>query len=172
MNVQACIDWLALAPDDLLAQCRRTSYQASGPGGQKRNRVYSAMRLDHPPSELRAESGAHREAARNLKDALHKLRLQLALHGARLFAPDSGESFEYPAGFAAFRMPINPGHADFPPNVLRALLAFRVHGCEPRGAAESLGVSTSALVRFLKLEKSVLALANDWRRAAGKDSLR
>lgn len=71
--------WLALAPEALLRECDQSPFQGPGPGGQKRNRVYSGVRLRHAPSGLSAEASERREARRNLEDALHRLRLALAL---------------------------------------------------------------------------------------------
>lgn len=185
--------WLMLTPDDLLSQCQRTPYQASGPGGQKRNRVYSGIRFEHKPSGLRAESAAHREAARNQKDALQKLRLELALAAARsvpLFAdrtapetddaaagdasggPHPSAPIAIPANFPAFRAKINPEHRDFPCVVLRALIALRENQGEPKGAAQVLGVSTSACVKFLAIHKQVFAEANRVRERLGRPTLR
>ena len=36
--------------------CAQARFQGSGPGGQKRNRVYSGVRLTHEESRLTAES--------------------------------------------------------------------------------------------------------------------
>lgn len=156
--------WLALAPEELLAQCRQSRFQASGPGGQKRNRVYSAVRLAHPPSGLAAEGSERREAARNLQDALHRLRLALSL------APpwEAGVPSPSEAGArAVFRADANPGHADFPRSLLRALHALAFHGGRVAEAAAALGCTGSALTRLLKEDKGAWVRTQAIRRRAG-----
>src|SRR5919109_144612 len=44
--------WTSLSDEQLLAQCEVDTYRASGPGGQKRNKTSSAVRLRHRPSGL------------------------------------------------------------------------------------------------------------------------
>lgn len=163
------LDWLALPPESFLKLCERTNFQASGPGGQKRNRVLSAVRLEHPPTGLRAEAKARREVALNQKDALQKLRLLLALDAATLVAdqPDRHPDFiaaQLPAAWPAFRAKINPDHPEFPNAAFLALAQLASAAGELAPAAQTLGLSTSAFVRFLKLSGPVLQGARDLRR--------
>ena len=66
--------WLSLPPETLIKDCGQARFQGSGPGGQKRNRVYSGVRLTHGPSGLTAECVDSRASGRNVGEALSRLR--------------------------------------------------------------------------------------------------
>src|SRR5256885_3523091 len=72
-------DWAALTDAQLLAQCEVDTYRASGPGGQKRNKTSSAVRLRHPPSGLLVIAGESRSQHENKARALRRLRKALYL---------------------------------------------------------------------------------------------
>src|SRR3954447_20166092 len=71
--------WTALTDDQLLAQCAVDTYRASGPGGQKRNKTSSAVRLRHPPSGLLVIAEESRPQHENKAKALRRLRRALYL---------------------------------------------------------------------------------------------
>src|SRR6266480_3575147 len=71
--------WTALTEDQLLAQCEVDTYRASGPGGQKRNKTSSAVRLRHPPSGLLVIAEESRSQHENKAKALKRLRQALYL---------------------------------------------------------------------------------------------
>jgi len=157
-----------MPPEDLLRLTERQNFQSSGPGGQKRNRVRSAVRLKLPALELISECGEFREADRNLKKALRGLRLKLALAAAENVETESREEYDFaPARRPAFRVRVNPEHDDFPEFAFRALGALRYFRGDQKAAAAVLEVSPSALVRFLKIDKRVFARANDCRTRLG-----
>ena len=70
---------------DLLAECDVTTFIASGPGGQHRNRTQSAVRLHHRPSGIVVIGRRERSQGRNRADALARLRERLreAMHRPR-----------------------------------------------------------------------------------------
>src|SRR3954453_7558566 len=68
-----------LSDDQLLAQCEVDTYRASGPGGQKRNKTSSAVRLRHPPTGLLVIAEESRSQHENKAKALRRLRKALYL---------------------------------------------------------------------------------------------
>src|SRR5436190_7493637 len=71
--------WTVLTDGQLLAQCEVDTYRASGPGGQKRNKTSSAVRLRHPPSGLIVIAEESRSQHENRARALRRLRQALYL---------------------------------------------------------------------------------------------
>src|SRR5437867_8470901 len=71
--------WTALTDDQLLRQCEVDTYRASGPGGQKRNKTSSAVRLRHPPTGLIVIAEESRSQHENRARALKRLRRALYL---------------------------------------------------------------------------------------------
>ena len=70
--------WAAFTDAQLLAQCEVDTYRASGPGGQKRNKTSSAVRLRHPPTGLIVIAEESRSQHEN--KAKCQQRLRRALH--------------------------------------------------------------------------------------------
>ncbi len=178
--------WLSLPPESLLKQCLQARFQGSGPGGQKRNRVYSGVRLTHTASGLSAESVDSRASARNLGEALSRLRLAIALAAVPGDAvadgngpgnaevtriPGKGPGPGDPAPSTPFRA-ANPSHPDYARGALRALSLLRSHAGQLAPAAAALGCTPSALTRYLKEEKSVWARAREIRIANGLHPLK
>jgi hypothetical protein len=182
-SVEDLSAWLALEPGTLLRNCVQSPLQGPGPGGQKRNRVYSGVRLRHAASGLSAEASERREARRNLEDALHRLRLAMVLAlpvpepesadagSARAGQPGSVPIPPVPGGIA-FRPGARATHADFPRLALAALLALELRRGRLAEAAAGLGCSASALTRFLALDKRVWARALESRKRNGLHALK
>src|ERR1700691_6197200 len=71
--------WSALTDEQLLEQCAVDTYRASGPGGQKRNKTSSAVRIRHLPSGLIVIAEESRSQHENRARALKRLRQALFL---------------------------------------------------------------------------------------------
>src|ERR671935_554538 len=71
--------WTNLTDDQLLAQCAVDTYRASGPGGQKRNKTSSAVRIRHGPTGLVVIAEESRSQHENRARALRRLRQALFL---------------------------------------------------------------------------------------------
>ena len=65
-----------LPPDDttLLSECTVTYFRSSGPGGQHKNKTYTAVRLYHRPTGIVCIGKRSRSQSQNRTDALRRLR--------------------------------------------------------------------------------------------------
>ncbi len=145
-------DWLRLDDAALLKECRQERYRASGPGGQRRNKVETAIRLHHRPSGLVAQAEESRSAEENRARALRRLRERIAL---RLRAPFDLEAPPLPAEFLAQRGPrgglsVNPRNRVY--HIVAATVLDALESAEGSyaKAARTLGLTTSQLLRFLR----------------------
>ena len=76
---QSWIDFLYLTDQELMEQCVLDKFRASGPGGQKKNKTDSAVRIRHVSSGLVGLSSESRSQHINRVYALRRLRLKIAL---------------------------------------------------------------------------------------------
>ena len=144
----------------LLKECDIQTTRRSGPGGQRRNKVETAVIITHRPTGVSAEASEKRSQSENRKTALFRLRVRLALkvRGQRKAAALPSPLWQ--SRCLHKRIAVNPSHADFP-----ALLAEgldTVFHCEwnLKSAAEHLGCTSSQLVSFLKKEPRAWELVN------------
>ena len=166
--------WAHLTDAQLLAQCEVDTYRASGPGGQKRNKTSSAVRLRHPPSgliviaeESRSQHENRARALRRLRQALYlKLRDELPLEALGTH-PDYRE-----ARGADGRLDLGRKDPRFWPAAGVVLDALQAVGARVSEAAEALGVSTANLIAFLQTDPKVWQEANRLRAVFGKKPIR
>jgi hypothetical protein len=165
--------WTALSDDQLLAQCEVDTYRASGPGGQKRNKTSSAVRLRHPPSGLLVIAEESRSQHENKAKALRRLRraLFLELREPPPETPADHPDFA-PARDGEGRLHLSAKDPRFWPAagiVLDVLAALEARVGE---AAERLGTSTGNLIAFLQTDPKLWQAANQLRARAGQKPLR
>jgi hypothetical protein len=158
-----------LPVEELLMSCSVERTRRSGPGGQHRNKVETAVVITHRPTGVRAEASERRSQAENLTKAVFRLRVKLALLQRTTMTVPSPLLKSRAAGQ---RIAVSPEHADFPAILAEALDALAVADWSPAAAGAILGVSGSQLVRLLKLEPEALGLVNAQRRELGLKACR
>jgi hypothetical protein len=172
-------EWANLADAQLLAQCEVDTYRASGPGGQKRNKTSSAVRLRHPPSGLLVIAEESRSQHENRARALRRLRQALYLKvrdelPAEALAPEAvaGRDDYRAARDGDGRLHLGRKDPRFWPAVGVALDVLQAAGARVGEAAAALGVSTANLIAFLAADPKVWEQANALRRRFGQKPLR
>jgi hypothetical protein len=171
--------WAALSDEQLLAQCEVDTYRASGPGGQKRNKTSSAVRLRHPPSGLLVIAEESRSQHENKARALRRLRqaLYLKLRETIPAQERTPEKLALKPDFAAARDAdgrLGPGARDarFWPAVGVVLDVLAAVEARLSEAAEALGTTTANLGDFLKTDEKVWEQVNQLRAQFGHKPLR
>ena len=161
----------ASVPDKLLHECRVERLRRSGPGGQRRNKVETGVRLRHRPTGVGAEACERRSQAENQRVALRRLRLRLALEVRYAREPGQGPSPLWQSRCPGGRILVNASHEDFPILVAEALDVIADQEADVKAAAAVLGCTSSQLVKLLKKEPRAIGLLNQWRRQRGLHSL-
>jgi hypothetical protein len=171
--------WTRLSDAQLLAQCEIDTYRASGPGGQKRNKTSSAVRVRHPASGLIVIAEESRSQHENRARGLRRLRQALYLKIRDELTPEQLapqrlallEDYR-DARNAAGRLDLTRKDPRFWPAVGVVLDVLQALGARVSEAAAALGVSTGNLVEFLATEPKVWEQANHLRTHFGHKPLR
>jgi hypothetical protein len=162
----------SLPPPALLQQCGIERSRGSGPGGQNRNKVETAIRLTHVPTGFIATASERRSQTENLKNALFRLRVKLAIELRLPPNPDALPSALWRSRCAGGRIACNAHHGDFPALLAEAMDWLAACHHDHSRAASVLGISPSQLVRLLKKEPAALAFVNQQRQAQQLPPLR
>jgi hypothetical protein len=165
----------------LLAQCEIHTYRSSGPGGQHRNKVSSAVRLKHRPTGIVSTATESRSQHDNRRMALRRLRMHLACElrcpvgsGDLQVPPVVRECIFSPRGgpaHAARRLEV--GRNDFRFWRVAAFLLDLLETAVGRlaEAAAAVGITTSNLAGVFQSERHLLAAAQRIRKAHGHGPL-
>ncbi len=159
----------ALHESDLLAACSMRRKRRSGPGGQHRNKVETAVVFTHLASGIRGEASERRSPAQNRQKALHRLRVNLAL-GIRHTADALNPVWQQ--HLRAGKIHLRGDHHNFPTILADALDVIFAERLDVRRASERLGCTPSQLVKLLQMEPRGLQLVNQQREQAGLHCLR
>jgi len=161
-----------LSATELLRQCDVRKTKRSGPGGQHRNKVETAIVLTHQPTGIQAEASERRSQSENLAIAVERLRIRLAVR-VRSDVPTSSPPSElWRSRCKGEKIVISPSHSDFPRLLVEALDRIAAVGWDLKPAAEQLGCSPSQLLKLIKDEPTAWGLLQEERRRSGLHPLK
>ncbi|HEX2973471.1 MAG TPA: peptide chain release factor-like protein [Tepidisphaeraceae bacterium] len=162
-------DWRTISDQQLLIHCRWETFRGPGPGGQKRNKTSSAVRITHLPTALSAIAMESRSQHQNRARAFARLRHRLALE------------LRHPIDLSTFVLPAQLAHLTTAPDLLAISLRDEnylplmglvvdllaaTHG-RLSDTAQLLKTTTANLVRFLERDHQLWAKVNQMRHATG-----
>jgi RF-1 domain len=153
--------WAEQTDEQLLAQCDIDTYRASGPGGQKRNKTSSAVRLRHSLSGLIVIAEESRSQHENKARALRRLRQTIWLdvrEPLNLDHPALANARDGDGRFAVGKRDPN-----YLPAVAVILDVLDSTKAALRDAAALLGTTTANLVHFLGADDRVWRATNTLR---------
>ena len=161
-----------LPVEDLLSECETRRQKRSGPGGQHRNKVETAVVLTHRPTGIQAEANERRSQSENHQQAVFRLRMRLALQVRHFGSPLEQVHFPEPSPLwrsrcVNGRIKVAGDHPDFPALLAEVLDLLALSNCELNLVAEHLDCTLSQLIKFLKTEPKAFALLNTERQSRG-----
>ena len=172
-KANSALELLELDDDALVAQCRVDTFRASGPGGQKRNKTSSAVRLRHLPTGLAVTAVEDRSQHTNKARAIRRLRMAIAFHVRTEVDLDAYEPSEVLATCltrdGAFVVGMRDSRYVF---VIRELLDV-LTACEMRvqRTAGCIGISTSHLIKLFRRDPKFWQRVNEMRISAEQKPL-
>ena len=170
LDAAALRDRLAFDDAGLLAECEVQIYKSSGPGGQHRNKVSTAVRLQHRPTGFVVTGTERRSQHENKANALKRLREAIAVGIRR--APPEEITWPESVEIHASRLKVNAKNPGYWQVLALALDELAAGDGQVAKAAARMGVTTSSLTRFLADHPRAWAEAIRIRKAAGLGPLR
>lgn len=157
--------FLEMPDTAFLKACALHTHTAPGPGGQKKNRTYSAVRLVHRDTGITASAAESRSQAINKTRAMRRLRKQLALVVRQPATPSDTLHTGWLASLLEQpRWPVfSEKHPEYP-RLCAVLLDCLYHSSGAvKGAADRLQISTGQYAKLLRRDPQLLSAANELR---------
>lgn len=162
-----------LPESELLRQCSLRNERRSGPGGQHRNKVETAVVIEHQPSGIRAEASERRSQADNKRNAIIRLRLSLALkHRQDLDSMPGQPSPLWNRRVVGKQISVSAEHSDYPALLAELLDRLAVDQHDIPKTAAYFQVTASQIVKFLRKYPAAFQAINERRLQLGLNKLR
>lgn len=189
VSVRPPKDHPLLIPEERLrAECRIEFFKGSGPGGQHRNKVETAVRITHSPTGIVGEASERRSQSENRAAAWNRLRLNLALRirSRKIDSRKSGIEFSHPSKSnftdsrsvwdryrSGDRIRISGDNPDFPIVLMEFLDVWESVGHDWKRSADELSTTKSQLLRLIgKNSQASQTIQKGERGEAGERTLK
>jgi hypothetical protein len=162
-STQGAYSFLRLNDAAFLKQCRLEAYTASGPGGQKRNRTCSAVRLTHVLTGLSAVAEESRSQHENRARALRRLKILLAMRLRMIPEHCWNMPEELLPYFKPAVIRMNPKNEFYPLFCAAMLDVLYMQRGSISQTAQVLGITTGQCGPLFMISKDLMAEANRLR---------
>jgi len=157
----------------LRRECVETFGRQRGPGGQHRNTRDTAVHLQHTPTGVEIVAAERRSQTENRRVAWRRLRLKLARAVRRRIDTNRYQCSElWESRRQGNKIPVSPSHSDYPPLLSEAMDVIEARAWDVAGAAGTLNVTMSQLVRLVRHDAGAFERVNRGRASRGWHLLR